>query len=70
MSLSQSQVKVVCRGDARVLLTKFTGISVVLKEEKTRIRLEEEREQKRKNRKVWVQLPDRPVTAQRQYPLW
>lgn len=46
------------------------GISVVLKEEVTRIRLEQEREQKRQSKKVWVPLPDRPVTAQRQYPLW
>ena len=52
------------------LLIKGTGITVLLKEEATRIRLEEEREQKRKNKKVWIPLPDRPVTAQRQYPLW
>ena len=63
--LQVPQVKVICGP-----LTELPGISVLLKEEKTRIRLEEEREQKRKNRKVWVQLPDRPVTAQRQYPLW
>ena len=46
------------------------GISVLLKEEATRIREAEEREQKRLRKKVWVPLPDRPVTAQRQYPLW
>ena len=46
------------------------GISIVLKEEATRIRLAEEREQKRLRKKVWVPLPDRPITAQRQYPLW
>ena len=46
------------------------GISVVLKEEATRIRLAEERELKRQRKRVWVPLPDRLVTAQRQYPLW
>lgn len=46
------------------------GISVVLKEESTRIRLAEERELKRQRKRVWVPLPDRLVTAQRQYPLW
>lgn len=60
------------KGDAplELWLTLSIGISVVLKEEATRIRLMEEREQKRQNRKVWMHLPDRPVTAQRQYPLW
>ena len=53
-----------------ILLNMDIGITVLLKEEATRIRLEEEREQKRKNKRVWVPLPDRPVTAQRQYPLW
>lgn len=52
------------------LMTLFTGISVVLKEEATRIRLAEERDKKRKRKKVWVPLPDRPITAQRQYCLW
>jgi hypothetical protein len=46
------------------------GISFVLKEEATRIRLSEEYKKKRDNRKLWVQLPDRPITAQRQYALW
>lgn len=46
------------------------GISVVLKEEATRIRQAEDRELKRQKKKVWVPLPDRPVTAQRQFPLW
>lgn len=48
----------------------FTGISVVLKEEATRIRQATDREAKRLKEKVWVPLPDRPITAQRQYPLW
>jgi hypothetical protein len=41
-----------------------------LKEEATRIRLHNEREEKEKNKKVWVQLPNRPITAQRQYYSW
>ena len=46
------------------------GLTVVLKEEATRIRLHNEREEKERNKKVWVQLPNRPITAQRQYYSW
>lgn len=46
------------------------GIALILKEEKTRMRLMGEREEKRTRKKVWVQMPNRPVTAQRQYNLW
>ena len=46
------------------------GISVLLKEQATQIRLAREREEKRQRKKVWVNLPDRPITAQRQYCLW
>ena len=42
----------------------------MLKEEATRIRQAKDREEKRLRKKVWVPLLDRPVTAQRQYPLW
>ncbi|KAL8842036.1 MAG: hypothetical protein Q9205_005251 [Flavoplaca limonia] len=56
------------------LSSKFSliiiGITVRLKEEATRIRLMDEREQKRQRKRVWLPLPDRPVTAQRQYCLW
>ncbi|KAL6721465.1 39S ribosomal protein L22, mitochondrial [Lecanora helva] len=58
------------RGRAHRLRLPYTSISVVLKEEKTRIRQMIEREQKRQKKKVWVPLPDRPITAQRQYCLW
>ncbi|KAF2812247.1 ribosomal protein L22 [Mytilinidion resinicola] len=58
------------RGRADVLRHPTTSISFVLKEEATRIRLSEEYKKKRDNRKLWVQLPDRPITAQRQYALW
>lgn len=57
-------------GRTYVLKHPTTSISVLLKEEATRVRLSEERKKKRDNRKLWVQLPDRPVTAQRQYCLW
>lgn len=46
------------------------GFSVLLKEEKTRMRISEEIKKKRENRKLWIPLPDRPVTSQRQYCLW
>ena len=59
-----------CDQDLYTDYIHFIGISVILKEEATRIRLAEEREQKRQRKKVWVPLPDRPITAQRQYCLW
>ncbi|KAH7420018.1 mitochondrial large ribosomal subunit [Cadophora sp. MPI-SDFR-AT-0126] len=58
------------RGQIYLMKNRTTSLSVVLKEEKTRIRLHEEREKKEQNRKVWVQLPNRPITAQRQYYSW
>ncbi|KAI9813247.1 MAG: 54S ribosomal protein L22, mitochondrial [Pycnora praestabilis] len=58
------------RGQIHVMSLPYTSISVILKEEATRIRLSEEREKKRQNRKLWVHLPDRPITAQRQYYSW
>lgn len=44
--------------------------NVTLKEEKTRMRISDEIQKKRANKPVWVALPDRPVTTQRQYCLW
>lgn len=58
------------RGRVNIMTNPYTSISVLLKEEATRVRLSEEMQKKRDNRKLWVQLPDRPVTAQRQYPCW
>ncbi|MCJ1293810.1 54S ribosomal protein L22, mitochondrial [Xylographa carneopallida] len=58
------------RGQVYTLRPPTTSITVLLREEATRIRLSEEREEKRKMKKAWVPLPDRPVTAQRQYCLW
>ncbi|KAK5154989.1 mitochondrial large ribosomal subunit [Cryomyces antarcticus] len=58
------------RGQVNTMRPPFTSISVLLKEEATRVRLSQERDKKRENRKLWVQLPDRPVTTQRQYYSW
>ncbi|KAH7062657.1 mitochondrial large ribosomal subunit [Macrophomina phaseolina] len=58
------------RGRINILRLPTTSISVVLKEEATRIRQSEEMQQKRANRKLWVQLPDRPIQQQRQHLLW
>ncbi|KAL9116277.1 MAG: hypothetical protein Q9187_007198 [Circinaria calcarea] len=58
------------KGRINIMRPPRTSITVLLKEEATRIRLAEEREQKRQKKRVWVPLPDRPVTAQRQYCLW
>ncbi|KAK1075756.1 39S ribosomal protein L22, mitochondrial [Friedmanniomyces endolithicus] len=58
------------RGQSNTMRTPWTSLSVVLKEEKTRIRLHEEREEKRKKavrENVWTHLPDRPVQWQRQW---
>jgi hypothetical protein len=52
------------------MLTTMAEITVILKEEATRIRLSQERHEKLRNRKLWLHLPDRPITLQRQYPLW
>ncbi|KAL8685888.1 MAG: hypothetical protein Q9218_007488 [Villophora microphyllina] len=57
------------RGRVNFMRPPETSLTVRLKEEATRIRLMDEREQKRQKKKVWVALPDRPVTAQRQYCL-
>jgi hypothetical protein len=49
------------------------GLSVLLKEEKTRIREWQDREavalRKRKSQ-LWTQLPDRKISAQNQYYSW
>lgn len=60
----------VTRADYHENTEPYAGITVRLKEEATRIRLMDEREQKRQRKRVWTALPDRPVTAQRQYCLW
>lgn len=62
------------RGRANLMRPPHTGMTVVLKEQKTKTRLAAEKEakaiKKRLQKKIWVQLPDRPVTTQRQHLLW
>lgn len=58
------------RGRINILRPPTTSITVLLKENATKIRQHEERQEKKRNRKVWVPLPDRPVTAQRPYYSW
>jgi len=58
------------RGRIYIMRTPWTSLSVLLKEEKTRVRLHEEREEKRRKKlleNVWTHLPDRPVQWQRQW---
>ncbi|KAI6799941.1 hypothetical protein KC363_g1951 [Hortaea werneckii] len=59
------------RGNTNIMRTPWTSLTVLLKEEVTRIREYEEREEKRRKSKVgknlWVPLPDRPVQWQRQW---
>ncbi|KAI2792866.1 hypothetical protein POX_b02909 [Penicillium oxalicum] len=61
------------RGQINRLRPPATGLSVVLKEEKTRIREWQQREadalRKRKTQ-LWTQLPDRKISAQNQYYSW
>ncbi|KAK2809079.1 hypothetical protein FQN50_004132 [Emmonsiellopsis sp. PD_5] len=61
------------RGRINVMRPPYTSLTVVLKEEKTRIREWEDREKKegRKRRQnLRVSLPDRKIFAQRQYYSW
>jgi ribosomal protein L22 len=62
------------RGRQNMLRPPYTGISVRLKEEKTRTRERSEKEaralKKRLGKNMWTHLPDRPITAQRQHVLW
>lgn len=59
------------RGRVNLLRTPWTHLTVVLKEEATRIREYMQREEKRRRQtlgeNVWMQLPDRPVQWQRQW---
>jgi ribosomal protein L22 len=62
------------RGRVNILRPPWTGISVLLKEEKTRTREKADKEEKsirrRTGKNLWTQLPDRPITKQSQYVLW
>ncbi|KAH5487749.1 hypothetical protein HBI31_141990 [Parastagonospora nodorum] len=58
------------RGMVNTLRHRTTSFTVLLKEEKTRMRISDEIKKKRDKRKLWTALSDRPVIAQRQYCLW
>ncbi|KAI5359677.1 Putative ribosomal protein L22/L17 [Septoria linicola] len=61
------------RGRVFIMRTPWTSLSIVLKEEATRIREHAEREAKRRKKitdKMWVPLPDRPLTTNRQWYSW
>ncbi|TQB69367.1 54S ribosomal protein L22, mitochondrial [Monascus purpureus] len=61
------------RGSVHTLRPPWTSLSVLLKEEKTRIREWQDREAKalrQRKSHLWTQLPDRKVTAQNQYYSW
>ena len=62
------------RGRVYTMHLPHTGISVLLKEEKTRMRERAEKEakalKKRMGKNMWIHLPDRKITTQRQHLLW
>ena len=61
------------KGRVNIMYTPWTSLSVVLKEEATRVREYEQREEKRtrqREKKVWHPLPDRPIVGQRQWFSW
>ncbi|KAL4895482.1 ribosomal protein L22/L17 [Aspergillus ambiguus] len=61
------------RGQINLLRPPYTGLSVLLKEEKTRIREWRDRdaaEQRKRKSNLWTQLPDRKISAQNQYYSW
>ena len=61
------------RGQINMLRPPYTSISVLLKEEKTRLREAKERDardEKKRREKMWVQLPDKSIPGQRQYYSW
>ncbi|QUC20460.1 uncharacterized protein UV8b_04701 [Ustilaginoidea virens] len=58
------------RGRMGIMQHPSTSFTVLLKEEKTRIREHEEREARKHAKGPWVHLPDRPVYGQRPYYLW
>ncbi|PYI08727.1 ribosomal protein L22 [Aspergillus sclerotiicarbonarius CBS 121057] len=61
------------RGNINIMRPPYTSLSVVLKEEKTRIREWQNREAeelRKRKAQLWTQLPDRKITAQQQYYSW
>lgn len=61
------------RGQVYMMRPPHTGLTVLLKEEKTLIREARERQEKatrQRRSKLWTQLPDRVISAQNQYYSW
>ncbi|CAM1500846.1 Fc.00g100080.m01.CDS01 [Cosmosporella sp. VM-42] len=58
------------RGRMGIIKHPSTSLSILLKEEKTRLREYEEREAKKNKKGPWVHLPNRPVYGQRPYYSW
>ncbi|KAI2467987.1 ribosomal protein L22 [Annulohypoxylon bovei var. microspora] len=58
------------RGRTSAMWRPTASISIVVKEEKTRLRLHDDKVEKQAKKAPWVHLPNRPVTAQRQYYSW
>ncbi|KAI1160746.1 ribosomal protein L22/L17 [Nemania serpens] len=58
------------RGRQYPMYRPTARIHLVLKEEKTRIRQHDDRVAKEAKKAPWIHLPNRPVTAQRQYYSW
>lgn len=61
------------KGKVNMQRTPWTHIGMVLKEEATRVRQYNEREDKRRKQReanVWTPLPDRPIQGQRQWYSW
>ncbi|PLB45847.1 ribosomal protein L22 [Aspergillus steynii IBT 23096] len=61
------------RGQINLMRPPYTSLSVVLKEEKTRIRewqVREAESQRKRKTQLWTQLPDRKISAQNQYYSW
>ena len=58
------------RGKVYKLKRPTTSISFLIKEQRTLVREARERAEKRDRRKVWQQLPNKGIIAQRQYYCW
>ncbi|GLA47358.1 54S ribosomal protein L22, mitochondrial [Aspergillus niger] len=61
------------RGNINLMRPPYTSLSVVLKEEQTRIRQWQNRESeelRKRKAKLWTPLPDRKITAQNQFYSW
>ncbi|KAF2994743.1 54S ribosomal protein L22, mitochondrial [Neopestalotiopsis sp. 37M] len=58
------------RGRMSRMMKPSAHLTVILKEEKTRLRQYDDKLKKEAKAKPWVHLPNRPITAQRPYYTW